>query len=166
MKAIIFLFGTLLFFFSSFSAFAQQPAAEDVRMEKAVTYKENMVFKPVRNGVDNVELIDVVALGTSSFKVSNMADGTYGSYDHSLRITYPLVLAGGKTGYLLCFYGASEKIPYSVETKAGLTTIYFPVSTHDVIKTRIEQTLATKKKITIKLSQLADGYREAQVGVN
>jgi hypothetical protein len=125
-----------------------------------------MVFKPVGNGVDNVELIDVVALGTSSFKVSNMADGTYGSYDHSLRITYPLVLAGGKTGYLLCFYGASEKIPYSVETKAGLTTIYFPVSSHDVIKARIEQTLATKKKITIKLSQLADGYREAQVGVN
>jgi hypothetical protein len=166
MKAIVFLLNCLLVLFVPLSSFAQQPAAEDVRMEKAATYKENMIFKPVRSGVDNVELIEVIALGTPSFKVSNMADGTYSSYDHSIRITYPLVLAGGKTGYLLCFYGSAEKIPYSVETKGGITTIYFPFATHEMVKARIDQMLTTKKKITIKLSQLADGYREALLGVN
>jgi hypothetical protein len=35
-----------------------------------------------------------------------------------------------------------------------------------MVKARIDQMLTTKKKITIKLSQLADGYREALLGVN
>lgn len=148
------------------TALAQQPAAEDQRNEKASGLKENMIFKPVRSGVDNVETIEVIAMGTPSIKVSNTADGTYSSYDHSLRISYPLVLSGGKTGYVLCFYGATEKMPYAVETKAGMTTLYFPVATHDVIKGRLEQIITLKKKVAVKLTQLADGYREALIGVN
>lgn len=165
MKSIVFLFCCLLICNPSVWSQTQQPAAEDVRMDKTAG-RDNLVFKAVRSGVDNVESIEVVALGTPSFKVSNMADGTYGSYEHALRMTYPLVLSGGKTGYVLCFYGAGEKIPYTVETKAGITTIYFPISTHEVIKGRMEQTIATKKKIVIKLTQKADGYREALIGAN
>ncbi|MFM8805882.1 MAG: hypothetical protein ACKOD1_00810 [Sphingomonadales bacterium] len=165
MKSIIFLFSCLLICSTSVWSQTSQPAAEDVRMEKTAQ-RDNLVFKAVRSGVDNIEMIEVIGLGTASFKVSNMADGTYGSYEHSLRVAYPLVLTGGKTGYVLCFYGAAEKIPYAVETKSGITTIYFPISTHDVIKARIEQTIAIKKKIVFKLSQLADGYREAMVGGN
>ncbi|MBM3923119.1 MAG: hypothetical protein FJ340_07975 [Sphingomonadales bacterium] len=155
-------FGSL--FMAAFSVQAQQPAAEDVRMEKASPFKENMIFKPVRTGTDNIELIEVVSLGTPSVKVSNTADGTYSSYDHSIRVTYPLVLSSGKTGYSLCFYGTSEKIPYAVETKGGRTTLFFPMTTHDLLKGRIEQMLTTKKKVPIKITQQADGYSEALLG--
>jgi hypothetical protein len=169
MKASILFFGCFFSLFVPFCAVGQetqQPAPVDLRFQKPSTFKENMIFKPTIVEADNVELIEVVALGTPSFKVSNTADGTYESYSHALRINYPLVLTSGKTGFMLCFYGPSEKIAYSVETKEGVTTIYFPVSAHDVVKTRIDQTLATKKKIAIKLSQLADGYREALIGGN
>jgi hypothetical protein len=111
-------------------------------------------------------LVEVVGFGTPSFKVSNTADGTYSSYEHALRVAYPLVVASGKSGYVLCLYGPTEKMPYSVEAKAGVTTLYFPVSTHDVIKARIEQTIGLKKKIVFKITQLADGYREALIGGN
>lgn len=169
MKASKLFFGWLFIFFIPLCAVGQQPqqaAPVDLRFQKPSTFKENMIFKPVGNGVDNVELIEVVGLGTPTFKASNTADGTYESYTHALRICYPLVLAGGKTGFMLCFYGPAEKMPYAVETKEGVTNIYFPISSHDVIKSRIDQTLAIKKKISIKLSQLADGYREALVGGN
>jgi hypothetical protein len=165
MKSIVFLFSCLLIYSASAWSQTQQPAAEDVRMEKAAS-RGSMVFKPVRSGVDNVETIEVIGLGTPSFKASNMADGTYSSYEHSLRVGYPLVLSGGKSGYALCFYGATEKIPYAVETQGGITTFYFPFATHDLIKGRIEQTIATKKKIVVKLTQQADGYREAIIGGN
>ncbi|MFM8592176.1 MAG: hypothetical protein ACKOA3_04670 [Sphingomonadales bacterium] len=164
MKSVVVLF-TFLLFSSAHAWSQQQPAAEDVRMEKTLT-KGSMVFKPVRPAEDNVEMIEVVGLGTPSFKVSNTADGTYSSYEHALRVAYPLVVSGGKSGYMLCFYGPTERMPYSVETKAGVTTLYFPVSTHDVIKARIEQIIALKKKIVFKITQLADGYREALVGGN
>ncbi len=165
MKAPLLVFGCLFFCCHSLLMQAQQPAAEDLRSVKPA-FKENMIFKPARNIPDNVEMIEVVAMGTPSFRVSNTADGTYSSYDHSIRVTYPLVLSGGKTGYLLCFYGSSEKIPYAVETKNGITTIYFPFNMHDLIKGRMDQMLTTKKKIVIKLTQLTDGYREALVGGN
>lgn len=165
MKPILSFFSCLLICTISAWSQTQQTAAADLRMEKA-TSQGSMVFKPVRNGVDNIESIEIIGLGTPSFKVSNLADGTYSSYEHSLRVVYPLVLSGGKAGYAICFYGATENIPYAVETKGGATTLYFPMSTHDIIKSRIEQTIATKKKIAVKLTQQADGYREAIIGGN
>jgi len=165
MKSLLSLFSFLLFCAVPLWSPSQQPVAEDIRTEKAAS-RGSMVFKPVRSGVENSETIEIVGLGTPSFKVANMADGTYGSYEHSLRVSYPLVLSGGKTGYVLCFYGTTEKIPYAVETKGSTTTLFFPFSTHDLIKGRIEQTIATKKKIAVKLTQQADGYREAVVGGN
>lgn len=143
---------------------AQQPEPVDLRTAKPAPLKENMIFKPNRSGLDNVEVIEVIALGTPSVKVSNTADGTYSSYEHSIRITYPMVLSGGKTGYLLCFYGTTEKIPYAVETKGGVTTLFFPMATHDMLKSRIEQMLIQKKKVPIKITQQSDGYSEALLG--
>lgn len=165
MKPVLSFFSCLLFCTISAWSQTQQTAAADLRMEKAAS-QGSMVFKPIRNGVDNSEAIEIVGLGTPSFKVSNLADGTYSSYEHSLRVSYPLLLSGGKTGYVICFYGTTEKIPYAVETKGGTTTLFLPFSTHDLIKGRIEQTIATKKKIAVKLVQQADGYREAIIGGN
>jgi len=160
-----------LLVFSLFSQFAMTSNAqnvfiEDVRTDQATVVPKKMEFKPTQQLSDNVEIIELISLGTPTIKISNMADGTKRSYDHALRISYPLVLASGKTGYQLCFYNTPEIMPYTVETKAGITSIYFPVSIHDVIKNRIDQTLAAKKKIAIKLTQLIDGYREAILGGN
>jgi hypothetical protein len=164
MKKIVTSLFYCLFLLGISLGYAQQPAAVDLRTEKPAPLKENMIFKPTRSGMDNLETIEVIALGTPSVKVSNTADGTYSSYDHSIRVTYPLVLSSGKTGYSICFYGATEKIPYAVETKGGRTTLFFPMTTHDLLKARIEQMLTLKKKVPIKITQQADGYSEALLG--
>jgi len=145
---------------------AQNVIIEEVRTNQATLLPKKMEFKPTQQISDNVETIELISLGAPTIKISNTADGTSGSYDHALLISYPLVLAGGKTGYKLCFYNTSDKMPYSVETKAGVTSIYFPASILEFIKNGIDQALATKKRIFIKLTQLTNGYREAVIGGN
>jgi hypothetical protein len=165
MKSVVFLLIFLILASPYGWSQDQQHAAFDLRKEKSAN-KGSVVFKPIRQESDNIELIEVVGVGNPYYKVSNMADGTYSSYDHALRVAYPLVVSGDKTGYVLCFYGATEKMPYAVEAKGGITTLYFPISTHDVIKRRIEQAISTKRKIVFKITQLTDGYREAIIGGN
>ncbi len=160
-----------LLVFSLFSQFvmtsnAQNVIIEEVRTDQPTLLPKKIEFKPAQQLNDNIEIIELISLGTPTIKISNTADGTRSSYDHALRISYPMVLAGGKTGYQLCFYNPSEIIPYSVETKDGITSLYFPVTTHDFIKSRIDQTLATKNKIVVKITQLTNGYREAKIGGN
>lgn len=126
----------------------------------------NLAFKPVRPMQSKEETLDITGFGTPVIAVSNTADGTAKSYQHSFRVTYPLLIAGGKSGYFLVFYGDSEAIPYAVQTESTGISVYFPYVAHEQIKNKIEQSLLARKKVQLKVTQKVEGYREAVLSFN
>jgi hypothetical protein len=144
---------------------AQETYADEQR-QQLLRRKETMLFKPVSLAETVQEVIEVIGLGFPSFSISNYADGTEGSYAHQLRVSYPLQTVGGKTGFQIIFYGVGEKIPYSVVKEDGSTLIYFPFQVHDQLKSRIDQSLAARKKVQLKLLLKPSGLREATWTIN
>ena len=134
--------------------------------EMIVRQKEGMLFKAAKVASPQQEAFDVVGLGLPSFTVSNMADGSFESYSHNLRITYPLQLGGGRTNFQLVFYGLNDKIPYAVAQEGNITSIYMPYSTHDHLKGKIEQTLSARRKVQLKINLMPSGLREATWIIN
>ncbi|HMU46110.1 MAG TPA: hypothetical protein PKC72_07070 [Chitinophagaceae bacterium] len=121
-----------------------------------------LVFKS-RNSTEDRELtLDILSTGNASFSVSNTSDGTVKSYEHALRITVPLTVSNKKEGsFQLVFYKDGENMPYAVNQEPGMTTIYYPLSVYDEIKQKLEQAIAAKKKVQLKVVQRTAGYREA-----
>ena len=133
----------------------------DEMVARQARQNEELLFKPSRLATPVSEMLELVNLGSPSFSVSNLADGTLSSYQHSTRITYSIQVINGKGEYKLVFYGASEKIPYSVFTENGVTTIYMPFSMHDYFKSKVDQALTARKKVQLKLNLSTSGLREA-----
>lgn len=156
----------VVFMLGSSSVWGQAVELDERKMQGMRSVKESMQFKPQQLEADKSERIEVLAIGGPSFWVANTADGTVASYDHAVRISYPLTLVGNRSGYQLVFYSEKDKIPYAVETKEGITSIYFPMSAHESLRTRLEQALVLKKRVSLKLVQRMDGYREALFGIN
>ena len=123
--------------------------------------KDGLFFKAVKITSPQQETFEVLSLGTPIFTVSNIADGSWESYSHNLRVAYPLQIGGGRTGFQLIFYGLNDKIPYAVAQEGNITSVYVPYSVHDQLKGKIEQTLAARKKVQLKINLLPSGLREA-----
>ena len=128
--------------------------------------KDEMLFKAARVSSPQQEVLDVVGLGLPIFSVSNIADGTSASFLHNLRIAYPLQIGGGRNGFQLIFYGINDKIPYAVAQEGDLTSVYLPYQVHEHLKGRIEQALAARRKVQLKINLLPSGLREATWLVN
>ncbi len=119
------------------------------------------IFKSQNPPVDKSDVLEVKGLSGTSFSVSNTADGSSNSYKHALRITVGLQMSDNKQGnFELVFYSASEGIPYAVVQQAGVTSIYYPVSTYEGIKEKLEQAFAARRKVQLKVIQKTNGYRE------
>ena len=144
---------------------AQETYADEQRMQQ-LRRKETMLFKPVSPAEPTQDILEIVGFGLPSFSISNIADGTEESYAHHLRVSYPLQVAGGRTGYQVVFYGAGEKIPYSVVKEDASTLIYFPYQIHDQLKSRVEQALSARKKVQLKITIKPSGLREATWLIN
>ncbi|HYC40131.1 MAG TPA: hypothetical protein VEB63_06540 [Chitinophagaceae bacterium] len=116
-----------------------------------------------RNNVtgDESETLNVTGIGGSVFTVSNQADGTDKSYDHNLRVVLSLNLAENKTEkYQLVFYSEGEKLPFAVASEISTFSVYYPISMYESIRQKLEQSLAARKKVQLKVIRKADGYRE------
>ncbi|MBU6176234.1 MAG: hypothetical protein KGO80_00525 [Bacteroidetes bacterium] len=129
--------------------------------EMVVRQQERLLFKAAKVTSPQQEVLDVIGLGLPIFAVSNVADGSLESYSHILRVTYPLQIGGGRTGFQLIFYGLNDKIPYAVAQEGNITSVYVPYSVHDQLKGKIEQTLAARRKVQLKINLLPSGLREA-----
>ena len=134
--------------------------------EMVVRQKEGMLFKASKLTSPQLEILEVVGLGMPSFTVSNMADGTQDSYSHSLRVTYSLQINGGRAGFQVVFYGLNDKIPYAVAQEGNLTSVFMPYQVHEHLKGRIEQALAARRKVQLKINLLPSGLREATWVIN
>jgi hypothetical protein len=144
-----------------FTSFAQVIELDDLRSQNPKLTKSNMAFKPLPLESAQSEQLDVTGWGAPSYVISNTASGLASSYEHSYRVSYPLTVAGNKSGYSLVFYGPNDKIPYSVEVENGKTTFYIPFSLHDNFKTKFEQAITLRKKVMVNLKLEVSGYREA-----
>lgn len=111
---------------------------------------------------DKIDVIDVTGLGGTTFSALNLPDGTSARGDrYSLKITMSLLTGANKTaGYQLVFNPDGEKNTYAVEAKDGITSVNFPQFTFEVIRQKLEQSLAAKKKVQLKITQNPSGFRE------
>lgn len=113
---------------------------------------------------DKTDLVEISGLGGATFTVANTNDGSPDAFKHSLRITLSLVPASGKQGtYELIFYPPTENIQLSAMYTDGLLKIYYPISLYQGIKEKLDQSFAARKKVTVKVIQRTNGYREGSI---
>jgi hypothetical protein len=118
-------------------------------------------FKVRNPSEDKTEVFDVTGTGGAVFASSNTADGTANSFKHSLRINLALIVANSKgNNFQLVFYSESENIPFAASAENGMFSVYYPMSMYESIKQKLDQYLASKKKIQLKVIQKTNGYRE------
>ena len=148
--------------FVSFSTFAQSTSVSDAISAKAENnYARPLKFEPINPANDKTDQVEITGLGAATFTTSNIADGSLNSYKHSQKISISLNPLVGKTGsYQLIFYPESDHIQYAASSDNGVVSIYYPLNLFTVIKGTLEQSFAAKKKVTVKVIQKADGYRE------
>jgi len=138
-----------------------QKSEEDPETVRSGNVLMKRAFKTEMPAADKAEAWDVKGINSVVFATSNTADGSYNSYKHNLRITIGLLMTDVKAGkFQLVFYSAGENMPYAMSRLDGITTIYYPVAIYDDIRQKLEQSLATRKKVTIKVTEKTNGFKE------
>lgn len=151
----------LLFLVSANLCFAQKPVTNDENSTGSSGGSRDKAFKPSIPDKDKLDVIDVTGIGDVIYTASNTADGSTGSYYHSLKITIGLLTSKNRTGNCqLVFTSADISNPYSVTLENDVVNIFYPMSAYEGIRTKLEQSLAARKKVQIKVTQKTNGYRE------
>lgn len=119
------------------------------------------VFKVYNNPAqDKTDQFDITGIGGTTFTASNTADGTAKSYDHSVQVIVDLSTNKAGTKFQLNFYSSANNIQQAASAADGTVNIYYPIELYDAVRTRLEQALAARKKVTVKVIQKTNGYRE------
>lgn len=141
------------------SVSAQEGDATNARTKTFV----QQVFKVYNNPTqDKTDQFEIQGIGGTTFTSSNTTDGTINSYKHSLQILVTLtpVNKTGNNNYQLIFYSPNDNMQQAATYSNGTLNIYYPVAVYDDIKTKLEQAFAARKKVTVKVIQKTNGYRE------
>ena len=121
------------------------------------------IFKIYNNPTqDKTDQFDIQGLGGTTFTSSNIIDGTANSYKHSLQIVVALtpVNKTEKSDFQLIFYSPNDNIQQAAIYKDGRLNIYYPVGVYEDIKSKLEQAFAARKKVSVRVIQKTNGYRE------
>ncbi|HQW44946.1 MAG: hypothetical protein IPP02_06315 [Chitinophagaceae bacterium] len=153
------LFIWVLFFISAGTLTVS--AQNDSEISKAP--QGRIAFKIYNPTEDKTDLFDIQGIGGTTFTVSNTADGSTNSYKHSLQVVIKLIPANktGNNNFQLNFYSPNENIQQAATYADGTLNIYYPVAIYEDIRTRLEQAFTAKRKVTVKVIQKTNGYREA-----
>jgi hypothetical protein len=73
------------------------------------------------------------------------------------------VLKTGNSSFQLVFYSDPTGLPQAASYKEGFLNIYYPISFYDGIREKLEQAIANKKKVYVKVVQKTNGYREGSL---
>jgi hypothetical protein len=125
--------------------------------------KSNRIaFKPVQPTQDKTDLFEIQSIGGTTFTASNTSDGSANSFKHSLQVVMTLVPVNktGITSFQLNFYSENDNIQQAATFTDGVLNIYYPVAVYEDIRIKLEQALAARKKVTVKVTQKTNGYRE------
>jgi hypothetical protein len=110
---------------------------------------------------DKLNMIEITGVGGSVFSTMNYPDISTKISTPSLKITLLLLTGVNKAGgYQLVFSPESERTAYAVETQTGITSIFFPMHTFEIINQKLDQYIASKKKVQLKITQNPNGFRE------
>lgn len=141
------------------AAQSQETQRDDAGMLDASLQKR--VFKVAQPTADRSDIYEVTSLGQTTHTASNTSDGSVASFRHSMRIELSLVTPAYKGGTCqLVFYGSDDKIQQAASTDNGVVSIYYPLAVYESLRTRLEQAIAGRKKVQIKVTQKTNGYRE------
>lgn len=151
-----FLFSTLFLMLSSVVLGQVTDDGRTVSGQGRIIFKGDAILK------DKLEEYQIAGIGTTSFKASNTVDGTANSFNHSLLIQVTLVPMNKASinGVNLVFYSPNDNIGHAASFKDGYLNIYYPVALYQSLRDKLEQAIAAKKKVTVKVIQKTDGYRE------
>jgi hypothetical protein len=120
------------------------------------------VFKIRTFTKETDEQFEIQGIGGTTFTTSNTIDGTANSYKHSLQIVVGLIPVNktGNISFQLTFYSPNDNIQQAAIYADGKVNVYFPEAVYEDIRTKLEQAFAAKKKVTLKVIQKKEGYRE------
>lgn len=124
------------------------------------------VFKVTNNPtVDKTDQFEISGIGPTNFTTSNTSDGTTTSFSHKLSVSVSLIAVNKSptNNFQLHFYSPSEEIKQAANYKDGILNIYYPISLYDAIRSKLEQAFLARKKVTVKVTQKTDGYREGSL---
>ncbi|MFM7672866.1 MAG: hypothetical protein ACKO6Q_09800 [Bacteroidota bacterium] len=122
---------------------------------------QKRAFKASQPTEDKIETFDVAALGQTTYTAANVMDGSVTSFQHTLRIVVGLLTPAYKNGTVqLVFYGTEERIQQAAANENGSISIYYPLAVYESLRSRLEQSITARKKVTIKMTQKTNGYRE------
>lgn len=149
-------------FVSSTTVFAQKEETDRQSTSSAEKQKLNLVLKSKPPASDKSELFDVVGVKRSVFTASNTADGTLESFNHSMRINLEIT-ASNNHNYMLVFYSPGEEIPMVYSSSSAVPSIFYPISMYAAIKEKLDQSLASRKKIQLQIVEKTTGFREVSL---
>ena len=119
------------------------------------------VFKVYNNPTqEKTDQFDITGIGGTTFVASNTADGTANSFLHNVQVIVKLNTSKAGSDFQLNFYSSPNNVQQAATYTDGVLNIYYPVELYDAVRTRLEQALAAKKKVTVKVVQKPNGYRE------
>lgn len=119
------------------------------------------VFKVYNNPTqEKTDQFDITGFGGTTFTASNTTDGTTNSFNHNVQIIVGLTTAKAGNNFQLNFYNSPNSIQQAATYTDGTLNIYYPVQLYDAIRTKLEQAFAARKKVTVKVIQKPNGYRE------
>jgi len=119
------------------------------------------VFKVYNNPKEEkTDQFEITGFGATTFTASNTADGTTNSFNHNVQIILGLTSAKAGNNFQLNFYSSSNNIQQAATYNEGVLNIYYPVELYDAVRTKLEQAFTARKKVTVKVVQKPNGYRE------
>ena len=124
------------------------------------------VFKVYNNPKDDkVDQFDVTGFGATTFTASNTADGTTNSFHHNVQVIVGLTSTKAGHNFQLNFYNAATNIQQAATYADGTVNIYYPIELYDAVRSKLEQAFAARKKVTVKVVQKSNGYREGTLSL-
>lgn len=151
-------FALFVALFLSVNSFAQQSeTSQGTNMTPP-----SRVFKVYNNPKEEkTDQFDITGFGGTTFTASNMADGTTNSYNHNVQVIVGLTTTkAGNNTFQLNFYSSSTNIQQAATYADGTLNIYYPIELYDAVRSKLEQAFAARKKVTVKVIQKPNGYRE------
>jgi hypothetical protein len=124
--------------------------------------QQGRAFKSIMPQQEKSDSYEVTGSKLISISVANTADGSQNSYKHAMRLVLGLSFSNPKAGPAqLVFYSGGESIPYAEITENGVLNIYYPYEVYETIRQRLEESLAARRKVQLKITEKPTGYREA-----
>jgi hypothetical protein len=145
--------------------FAQPGETQEGAINKSVSLgkaqqKQNEAMNNRNKNEDKLDVLDITGLGGSVFSTMNYPTVSATATPLSLKITLSLLTGANKAaGYQLVFSPDTDKKPYAVETQNGITSVFFPIDTFEIINQKLDNAVG-KKKVQLKIIQNPNGYRE------